>query len=525
MVDRPDRISGESGGVQARMWLEGAGVGILLTLGLTWNQLSPTHLDLYHKLLPITLVLRAITLGLVLACVLGLAVVWALDRLDRSGKTLLWALLFAGLTARTLSGLIVAQVVDRKGVMPLLAFAVAAGVLLLLWVLRRGWYVGAIRGLRFALLLLGFCIFWIVPTLVLADMARQPRDQAAFQKSVAHRNAPHRRIVWLLFDEMSWDQTVAHRWPGIAMPSFDRLRSESVSFSDVQPDGYYTEQVIPSLLLGKPIVDARSTSAGELLYRSAKGGGWAKFDGNATLFADAQRAGWRTGVSGDYNPYCRMLRDQLDWCWMELIVFGNHLDRDKSTWQNFTAPLHAAWARVANEKYEPAPSEAEKFAGMMDAAKRLVADDDIDFAFIHLYLPHPPGIYDRRTGQVKSGQVKFGGSYIDNLALSDRALGELEATLAHTRSAAETTLVVSSDHSWRVGIWRNGMAWTREDEVASAHGRFDPRPMLMVRMPGQTSAAAIARPVPLLAMHAMLEAMIAGRIQTPEELESWAAQQ
>ena len=36
------------------------------------------------------------------------------------------------------------------------------------------------------------------------------------------------RIVWLLFDELSYDQAFDHRFPGLAMPAFDQLKSESV---------------------------------------------------------------------------------------------------------------------------------------------------------------------------------------------------------------------------------------------------------------------------------------------------------
>lgn len=504
----------------ARLSLEGAGVGILLTLGLTWNQLSPTHLDLYHKLLPITTVVRAITIDLVVACLLGIVLVILLERLDAAGRSLVWVLFFAALTGRVLTGLIVAQVVQRQGVMPLLGFLVVGGTLLLLWFAWRWWYVLAIRGLRIIIVLLGCCIFWIAPILVAAGLARQPRDPVAFQKPLPVAAIPHRRIVWLLFDEMSYDQVFAHRWPGLELPNFDRLRQDSVTFSDAQPDGYFTERIIPSLFLGKPIVNARSTEAGQLRYQSAEGGPWASFDENATLFADAHRAGWTTGIAGAYNPYCRILANQLDSCSMQLIVFGDHLSRDKSTWGNFTAPAHAAWARAMHQRFEPAQSEAETFAGRMDAARRLVTNNDIDFAFVHLFLPHPPGVYDRKVGR-----VRLGGSYIDNLALSDRSLEDLVRALNGTGSAGNTTLIISSDHSWRVPLWRHELGWTREDELASGHGHFDPRPMLMVHFPRETQPADIGRPVPLLAMHEMIDRIIAGQILTQQQLKAWAAQQ
>lgn len=499
-------------------WLQGAGIGILLTLGLTWNQLSATHLDLYHKLLPINTVLRAIALTLAAACLLGALLIWALDRVDAAGRTLLWALLFAVLAARTVSGLMVAQVVQRQGVTPIAGFLAAGAALVLLWGLSRRGYAAAVRGLRMTLLLLGICIFWALPTLAVEGFAAEPRDLESFQRPVAHQPEPHRRIVWLLFDEMSYDQAFAHRWPGLEMPNFDRLRAESTAFSDIQPDGNYTEKVIPSLFLGRSISDARSTLGGELQFRSGAGRGWTNFDESATIFADARRREWTTGISGDYNPYCRLLRQQLDWCSMRLIVFGDHLSRDKSTWQNFTAPLRAGWARAAHESYEPAGSEAQYFAGIVANARSLIADDDIDFVFVHLYLPHPPGQYDRR-----SGMVRRGGSYIDNLALADRTLGELTASLAGTPSAGMTTLVVSSDHSWRVPLWRHETGWTREDEEASGHGRFEPRPVLIVHLPEQTAAQEITQPVPLLSMHDMLESMIAGEIDTPGQLQNWAA--
>jgi hypothetical protein len=272
-------------------------------------------------------------------------------------------------------------------------------------------------------------------------------------------------------------------------------------------------------LLGKPIVDTRSTEAGVLRYKTTENGPWTAFDGAATVFGDAQRRGWTTGVSGDYNPYCRMLADQLDSCWMRLIVFGEHLSRDKSTWGNATRTVDAMWARARHRPFEPAPSEAQVFASMMDSAQRLVTNENIDFAFVHLYLPHPPGFYDRKTGR-----VLIGGSYIDNLALADRSLGELLQSLAGTRDADETTLIVSSDHSWRVGLWRHAFGWTKEDELASGHGHFDPRPVLMVRFPGQT-AAAIGKPVPLLAMHGMIDRMLAGEIGDAQQLEAWAEKQ
>ncbi len=520
----------------ARRWLEGAGAAVLLTPGLLWLQLSRTHIDLYHRLLPLTTVDRALALDLVLLSLAAMMVVWALEAAEarsaarqadgsRAGRgvvLLLWALWFGLLAARAVAGLIVAQVLWWQQITTGRAFLLVAVVLGAVWLGSGRWYRGTVRVLRFGLMLLGFCLFWMVPGLVVASLAHQPHDEAEFRKPVAAIAAPHARIVWLLFDEMSYDQVFAHRWPGLELPNLDRLRVESATFSNVQPDGFFTEDVIPSLLLGKPIDDVLGTAPGWMVYRTAAKAPWQRFDGGQTLFADAQRQGWTTGALGSYNPYCRILRDQLDFCWMDLQSLPDHLSRDQSTLGNVAAPLKADWDRTFGHKPAGRPADPTSLAtvGAVRAGDALIGDTAIDLCFIHLPVPHPPGNYDRRTGRIGAG-----GSYIDNLALSDRVLGRMLEDIAASGAADRTTVILSSDHSWRVWLWRHSFGWTDEDEMASGHGKFDPRPMLMVRFPGETGATEISRPVPLLAMHEMVEQMVAGKIESPQQLESWAGRQ
>jgi hypothetical protein len=525
----------------ARCWLEGAGAAILLAPGLLWTELSQTHIDQYHRLLPLTAVARALAVDLAALSLLAMVVVGGLERLSgardaglggpagvddnrRRVVGLLWALWFGLLAARAIAGMIVSQVLWWRQITTGRAFLVVAGTLLILWLASPHWYGVAVRATRFGSLLVGFCIFWMIPVLVAAGFADQPRDQAQFRKPLPATTAPHPRVVWLLFDEMSYDQVFVHRVPDLELPNLDKLRGESVTFSDVEPDGFFTEDVIPSIFLGEPINRVRATISGWMLYRTAQHAPWQRFDGSRTLFADARRAGWTTGAIGEYNPYCRILRDQLDFCWMGLPPLPDHFSRDKNTLENVTAPLAAEWNRLFGHKDAPAiaPSGASPLdeLGAVRAGDGLIGDPEIDLCFIHLPLPHPPGHYNRKTGRIGPG-----GSYIDNLALSDRILGQMLAEVAASPEAARTTVILSSDHSWRVGLWRDSYGWTKEDEMASGHGRFDPQPMLMVRFPVETAAMTIGRTVPLLAIHDLVERMVAGEMGDPQQLEAWAEKQ
>lgn len=178
-----------------RLLLEGAGAGILLTLGFTWNQLSSFHLDLYHRQLPITTILRAIAIDVVLVSLLSALVVWLLRRADASRRTILWALFAATLLARATGGLISAEVLTRQGIPPVRVSTVVFVLCALLWCIRRPWYSTAMQAFEGLLLLVGVSIFWVVPQLLWLGLQHQHSDKLAFATNVPAQPLAHRRVV------------------------------------------------------------------------------------------------------------------------------------------------------------------------------------------------------------------------------------------------------------------------------------------------------------------------------------------
>jgi Sulfatase len=490
--------------MRGRSWLEGCGAGIIFTLAYTWFHISPLHTDLYHRALPMNSVYWGVAIDLAAACITCAFVLWLLEKYDAEGKTIWWTLCGAILAAQITSGLAIAGLVGYRIATSGRVFAITCATGLLLWLLRRKWYSTAVRSARYLLLLIGFAIFWILPEIVYMAVKPEPHDENAYLRDASPGKPPQRRIVWLLFDELSYDQLFNHRWPGISLPNFDRFAGESMSFSDVQPVGYYTELIIPSLLWGKLIEQERSTLDGRVQVKTMQG--WQSYPDDQTLFADASRAGLRVGVAGWYIPYCRTYARELDWCVQMLgsPIPGGY-SADKSVWSNAMAPLSKTLARLTGRRRKE-PTTAELHArlceSLMSSAQRLIADQNIGFAFIHLPVPHPGGFYDRRTGA-----MGVPGSYIDNLALADRMLGQLLESIAATPEANRTTVIVSSDHSWRVNLWKSSPLWMPEDETAS-QGRFDPRPVLMVRRPDGAAGQIDQTPFPELKTHTLIESLI-----------------
>lgn len=492
-----------------------------MTLPLVWLHLTPDRPTHFHELLPMNSVYQGLLIDFVAVLAICRVVFWLLERWDPRGDTIAWAIVTAVLLERLYRGVVLA-VWDSPGTkLGSWIFLGVAGAGLLLWALRRSGYGAAVRGVRWTLVLLGFSIFWVLPELVVMAFHAEPHEAASFTRPVEAQ--PQRRIVWMLFDEASFDQIFDHRQPGVALPHFDALARTSVNFSDVQPAGYFTEKVIPSLLQGEIITQEESDLEGRLYVKTREHRSWRLYPDEQSLFAEAQREGWSTGVVGWFNPYCRMFARELDDCSWTLTTSlpGGYAPR-QSAWQNAAAPLGRGFLRSIGlqpaPRISPSQMHAEDYQATLARAQAEIAGDRIGFLFIHLPVPHPGGMYDRKTGRIG---VK--GSYLDNLVLADETLGALLDGIQRSGLGSQTTVIVSSDHSWRVAMWRPTADWDTEDTRASG-GRFDPRPVLMVQFPGEDRGVTMNRAFPLIAMHGMVEQMLAGRMGDGQALEAWAAQ-
>jgi hypothetical protein len=163
-----------------------------------------------------------------------------------------------------------------------------------------------------------------------------------------------------------------------------------------------------------------------------------------------------------------------------------------------------------------APSAEETnirdYRDILANAETLIGDSQISFVFLHFPVPHPPGIYDRQRHLLRQG-----GTYLDNLVLADDTLGLLLRRIDATRESGRTTVIVSSDHSWRISLYRNDAGWSAEEERACG-GQFDNRPVLLIHFPGQNIGADVNAAVAEMLEHEMIAGMLRGEIKSPEDL-------
>jgi hypothetical protein len=511
--------------VKIRTVLEGIGAAFLV---VPFQQfIAPDHLVLYHHGLPITNLIGGALVDMMGVAILASGFLLALQYLPKAAEGILSSL-FAGfmlwriadLAAQLLSN-VEGQWFWQEHLRKHSCIAILLLSVLLACVLP-GIAQPAVRAVRLGLAALAFSALWIVPQLLHVALARPfAESTTALPQPAPAVRGSSRRIVWILFDELSYDQAFDHLAPSIKLPNFGRLRTQSVSFSDLRPTGFYTERIIPSLLLGRHIEQIRSTLAGDLWYKEREQGSWLAFDPNATLFALAQQNGWSTGVDGIYNPYCHILAPTLNDCsWEPSPDFGMEsfgASEEKSVLTN-AAVLPNVWLAMLTSRsaaIQAATTEEahiQEYRNGMARTHALIENDQIRFVFLHLIAPHPPGIYDRQHHMLRRG-----GTYLDNLVLADDTLGALLQQIDATPSASRTTVIVSSDHSWRIPLWRPTPGWSAEEERVSG-GRFDDRPVLLIHFPGQNSGDEVNAALPELLEHDIIAEMLRGKINNSEDL-------
>jgi sulfatase-like protein len=521
-------VARSDGKAWQKVTLESAGLAVLYVLPIADGFVKTWHVNSFHHAHPVGSIPRAIFFLTLLVWVLAWFVIAALDRLPRRGRNVAWIALSVLLV--WLLGRIGAVVFGAHPAMALRTLLLShIGViclpiaLLLVWRARPKILQQVFGAVGMVFTIAAFGMIILLPKLAWQAFRFEAPEQTSFVNPLLQpATSPQRRIVWILMDELSYHEVFERPPSGLTFPNLERFAQHSTTFSNLQPTGYHTEEVIPGLILGQPVADVEHIYGRPFRFRSTYRGAWHPYDPARTLFGEAHPLGWTTGIAAWFNPYCRFLPGVLDRCfWQDTDVYPGlpvKLYYNRSTLANLWAllPPHEHLDPLAIHRIDH-ETHMHDYADVMTQSESLLRDRRIRFVMLHLPVPHPPGIYNRGSHALAPA-----GNYIDNLALADDTLGRLMKTIQSTPDADETTVIVSSDHSWRVAEWKKLSDWTPEEGQISGE-RFDPRPVLMVHLPGSEEGRAIARPTSLMVVHSIIDAMLRGKAETPEAIAALAA--
>ena len=336
-----------------------------------------------------------------------------------------------------------------------------------------------------------WCIVHAVRTPAIADRPLAPRHPAPSVKRP--------RVFVMVFDEFDFRVAFLERLPTLDLPEMDRLRNESLFASNAFPPSDSTIMSFPAIIEGRLVAKAHAVSPTEvmILYDGqSKEVPWSE---EPNLFSEAYGMGVNTAMVGWYLAYGRVLGNQLTFYSWEPHVFQrdgrlrSFAGRMLSQYEKLL-PVWRRWQHI------------ESYRVIRDDALRLAADHDIGLALIHFPIPHAPHIFNRNQKRVSLMASPIEG-YLDNLALVDRCVGKLRATMESSGTWNETAIIISGDHGWRYS--------------ENYDGRKDERVPFLLKLPGQTKPLLYAKEFNNVLIHDLALAILRGELTAPEQAAKW----
>lgn len=327
-------------------------------------------------------------------------------------------------------------------------------------------------------------------------LRQPPRPRLAV--ALPPNSGPRARVVWIIFDETDLGLAFLHRPTDLRLPQMDRLRSQSLFAQNAYEADTETQEAMPSLTTGKQVVRSEPHGPNQLLIAFPGSQKPVDWGAQINVFAAARELGFNVGIVGWYLPYCRIFATVLTSCYW---VSGNTevLGFQPDFWWSVAFQL---------ESLNPLGSrqmQIRRYDMLMKKSRELISDDRLGLVLLHLPVPHGPAVYDRRSGHMTWSNLKSNW-YFDNLALMDRALGEIRTTMERSGGWDKTTVIVTSDHSLRL--------------FTMPHD-YDPRVPFMVKLAGQEDSVNYSEPFNSRITKDLILAVLKGDITHPGDLQVW----
>ncbi len=526
-----------------------------------WQLLLIDNSNYYHwKAKPVPILLATVLDVLLLALVLWLAMTLArrsqktfVLRVARIAFVVMFFLLLIILVSAALNSRLptIIQTLIKR---PQLLFASPQMETLHLWL----WVLGALAGWMLVTILIHKLVFRrqqliklvVALVLIASPFVLVTFGQAAWQ-CITYRSgeqfretsvpafpgAPNsgRRILWIIFDEFDFRLSFENRPPTVELPEFERLRSESIFAGNAYPPGGDTVLSLPALINGRLVARSNRTAPNELMltFDNSQRLPWST---EPNIFSSARAMGLNTALAGWYHPYCRIIGSSLTRCSWEAVAFlGDEeilnvlTNPDVGLTKNmlylgigsFLPNVRAMFVQSENAKMWRKYC-FQSYVNIHQKAVAMATDPNLSLIMIHYPIPHPPGIYDRSKHDFSFNSRS---GYLDNLALSDRVLGELRREMEKAGLWETTIVLVSSDHGLRADrVWRAHPVWkpffTIEDPSVT-NSIADERVPFILRLPGESKGFGYTSAFNTVLSHDLLLALLSGQISKQKDVVKW----
>lgn len=257
------------------------------------------------------------------------------------------------------------------------------------------------------------------------------------------------RIVVVVFDEWDYRLSFETTRRGVDLPTFKRLRGETIFFQQAIPASRTTLFSIPALTTGQAVKTVRVEAPGGFWLESGRGTS-VRWEDAPNIFKTARAHNLRTALVGWYLPYCRVFGADCvscKWWPAALAGFPQTDNLARAVWWQINYLFDTSSASMTGQTVER-DSYVRMHQEMEAAAVEVAGNPAYDLAFLHLPTMHQPFIYDAKSEQFSLMGSPIRG-YWDALSRADRVMSEIETAMRASGTWDSSLVVLTSDHSFR----------------------------------------------------------------------------
>jgi hypothetical protein len=331
------------------------------------------------------------------------------------------------------------------------------------------------------------------------------------------------RVVWVVFDELDFT-AISERPSDIRLPAFEELESSSFVAENAFPPHYWTSVSLPALLVGRKVQWVDPHGPNNITLHFVEDEAAVELTKTETIFDDVLALNGKAAVAGWYHPYPRLFREKL--------AAGYWAPGSEYTCRRFSECVSFALAKsfenipvfvdlevvnpfvdaeqipyIRNIGLMSFHEHSEHNRRLLEKGTRLVADERLDFVFLHFPIPHAPYL-DRTNGSADS--------YFNALEAFDEALSALRRSMSGAGLLDRTTLIISSDH-WMRSHLDSSDGQSPKKSFAIANTRIP----FLVKLPGQSKPFRYPTPFNTAITRKLIGSVLTGEFKTTMDIAEW----
>lgn len=319
-------------------------------------------------------------------------------------------------------------------------------------------------------------------------------DEKVSSISTEEYTAATNSIYIFIFDEWSFDHTLAHTEKLSQLPTLSALLSEADLFTKAQSCGAETPIAIPRFLF-QPDAEMQQLHYQEV--RKSVIHNWLVSRNYLSIF-DLSTNHFKS-LLGYYLYYPSIVGPKVDYCGTftektEATRYRDNLVTLLASQVAFLQHLGLSLPTRNTMEGKFIEDNYEVQHNTRSAIKNLLLQlPDMNISFIHLCFPHGPYQYNQ-DGTRLNNPVGDGEPDVDvywmNIAYMDLIVGDIVSALKQRGDYEQSLLVLTSDHSWRYapGLKHvrdaGAQALEKDDLLPFSYTRHVP---LIIKHPGQTT--------------------------------------